>query len=196
MGKLTYLNIPYQTLRLLSTSSASLLLHLNLHTFSLHRKCCIISKALFVWGFSSLILILKNFMDATWASCPDTRRSTSANCMFLGLSMLSWKFKKQQIASHSSTESEYRSMEMVVWDIIWFVNLLKDLQAPQSQPIAFYCDSTAAIHIANNAVFHERTKHVEFDSHIVRDKIVSRLIKTLHVKNVNYIADIFTKPLL
>lgn len=86
-------------------------------------------------------------------------------------------------------------MEFAVREIQWLVNLLREFDAPQSKPVAFFCDSTASIHIANNAVFHERTKHIEHDCHIVHDRILSGLIKTMHVRTDNQLADIFTKPL-
>lgn len=86
-------------------------------------------------------------------------------------------------------------MEFAVRETVWIVNLLKEFTAPQRQPVAFYCDSTAAIHIANNAVFHERTKCLEINCHIVREKVLKGLIKTLHVRSDHQLADVFTKPL-
>ncbi|PKU66070.1 Retrovirus-related Pol polyprotein from transposon TNT 1-94 [Dendrobium catenatum] len=116
-------------------------------------------------------LTLKTYSDADWASDPDTRKSTSGFCTFLGDTLVSWTVKKQNTVSRSSTESEYRALASATADTIWIKRLLSDFGVLHSQPIDLYCDNMSTIALANNPVFHARTKHIEIDQWFVRDHI-------------------------
>ncbi|KAL2227998.1 UNVERIFIED_CONTAM: Retrovirus-related Pol polyprotein from transposon RE1 [Sesamum indicum] len=139
---------------------------------------------------------LQAFCDADWASCKDTRKSLTGYYVFLGNALISWKTKKQTTVSRSSAEAEYRSMATTTCELIWIYNLLQELQVNLPTRIKFHCDNQSALYITTNPVFHERTKHIEMDCHIVRDKYKQGFILPLHISSRFQTADIFTKALL
>ncbi|KAF5763047.1 putative RNA-directed DNA polymerase [Helianthus annuus] len=117
---------------------------------------------------------LVTYCDADWLGCPFTRRSRTGYLLLLGGAPISWKSKKQSVVSRSSAEAEYRAMATTTSEILWMRWLLKGLEAEQIGPTPLYCDNQAARHIANNPVFHERTKHVEMDCYFVKERVTSQ----------------------
>lgn len=58
-----------------------------------------------------------------------------------------------------------------------------------------YCDSQYSRHIASNSIFHECTKHLKIDCHVVREKLFAKLFQLLSMFNSSQLVDILTKPL-
>nr|GEW06400.1 putative reverse transcriptase, RNA-dependent DNA polymerase, Gag-polypeptide of LTR copia-type [Tanacetum cinerariifolium] len=106
---------------------------------------------------------LTAYCHSDWLGCPFTRRSKTGYLLLFSSGPISWKTKKHSVVSRSSAEAEYRAMASTVSEIIWVRWLLKDMQVQLTTPTSLFCDNQAARHIANNPVYHERTKHVEMD---------------------------------
>jgi hypothetical protein len=106
-----------------------------------------------------------------WGSCEDNKKSISANCIFIGDSLISWKSKKQKTVSRSSTEADYRALALATREAKFLRNLFASLGIPHQKPFTILCDNESAIHIANNPVFPELTKHIDMDGHFVGDEV-------------------------
>lgn len=135
------------------------------------------------------------YCDSDWAACLQTKKSVTGYMVKYGQSLISWKSKKQETISRSLAEAEFRSMASTVAELSWLTGLFKELEVLVVQPVDLYCDSKAAIQIAVNPIFHERTKHIDIDCHFVREKLQEGLIRTHHINTKEQPADVFTKGL-
>ncbi|KAJ9547656.1 hypothetical protein OSB04_020199 [Centaurea solstitialis] len=129
------------------------------------------------------------------AGCPNTRRSPSGFCVYLGDNLVSWSSKRQHVVSCSSAEAEYRGIANVVAEAAWLRNLLLDLSCPLSRATIVFCDNVSAMYLASNPVQNQRTKHVEIDLHFVRERVAIGHVRVLHVPSAYQYADIFIKGL-
>ena len=64
-----------------------------------------------------------------------------------------------------------------------------------SRTVTLYCDNMSSIQLANNPVFHARTKHIEVHYHYVHEKVLAGDIDLVYVRTQEQVADIFTKSL-
>jgi hypothetical protein len=135
------------------------------------------------------------YSDADWAGCPDTRRSTSGFCMYLGDNLISWSSRRQTTVSRSSAEAEYRAVATCVAESCWVRQILQELHRPIHHATIVYCDNVSAVYMSANPVHHRRTKHIELDIHFVREKVAIGDVRVLHVPSSSQFADIFTKGL-
>lgn len=86
-------------------------------------------------------------------------------------------------------------MALTICELTWLTQLLKELGLKDLPiTVVLKCDNKVALSIIVNPVQHERTKHVEIDSHYVKDKVQDGSIHTEYVPTQDKVSDMFTKP--
>ncbi|GJU85363.1 ribonuclease H-like domain-containing protein, partial [Tanacetum coccineum] len=128
---------------------------------------------------------LSGYSDADWAKCLKTGKSVTSYCVFFNNCLISWKSKKQNTISKSSTETEYRSLSSAACEITWIQKLLLDLKTKVTLPVNLFCDNKSALQLAINPVFHERSKHFEIDVHFIKEEIAKALLSTKKICSLN-----------
>ena len=80
-------------------------------------------------------------------------------------------------------------------EIIQLKQILADLHILHPQPVKLYYNNKIAIHFTSNPIFHERTKHIKIDCHLIREKLQDGIIQTFHIPTTQEPANLFTKAL-
>ena len=104
----------------------------------------------------------------------DTRRSSIRYVFKLDSRITFWCSKRQPRVTLSTREVEYRAAAEAVEESTWLKLLMKDLHQKIDYPISLHCDNQYAIRLAENLVFHARTKHVEVHYHFIREKVLKK----------------------
>ena len=101
------------------------------------------------------------YCDADYTGDCGTRRSTTWYFFSLGSGPISWCSKRQPTVVLSSTEAEYRSAAMAAQESTWLKQLMEYLHQPTNYQVSIFCNNLSSIRLAENSVFHARTKHIE-----------------------------------
>ncbi|UYV79312.1 hypothetical protein LAZ67_17002102 [Cordylochernes scorpioides] len=138
---------------------------------------------------------LEAYSDATWASDNTDRKSLSGNLFLLGSNPISWMTGKQGCVSLSSTEAELISAAEASKELLWLLDLLKDLELEQKAPIYFHQDNQSCLKICSSEKVSSRTKHIATKIHHLKDLQKKTVIKMVYCPTGDMKADILTKPL-
>lgn len=110
IGKLLYLPITRPNIAFVVQQLSQFIQHPTFHHFEVAMNILRYIKKAPTQGLffaSDSPLQLKAFSDSNWASCCLTCKSVTSFFIFLGASLISWRFKKQNTMSRSSPEAEY-----------------------------------------------------------------------------------------
>lgn len=122
-------------------------------------------------------------------------KSVTGYCVLLGNSLISWRSNKQNVVSRFSTKAEYRALASLTCEILWLCYLFAFFHITFPDPASIYCDRKSAIYHTHNHTFHERSKHIELDCHVIRKKLTLKLVHLLPVPSSSQLAALLTKSL-
>ncbi|GKC69556.1 retrovirus-related pol polyprotein from transposon TNT 1-94 [Tanacetum coccineum] len=147
-----------------------------------------------LWYPKDSSFALRAFVDADYAGCQDSRRSTSGSAQFLRDKLVSWSSKKQKSTTISTTEAEYITLSGCCAQILWMRLQLSDYGFTFNK-IPLYCDNQSAITLCCNNVQHSRSKHINIRQHFIKEQVENRVVEVYFVETKYQLADIFTKAL-
>lgn len=135
---------------------------------------------------------LTAYCDSDFASEED-RKSVSGYVIFAQGGPVVWKSKKQPTVALSSCEAEYVALSETIKELLWMSMALTELNVKQDRPIRVYIDNQAAQRIAENAVNHERTKHIDTRYHFIRQVVAAGKVELCHIDTKENVSDLLTK---
>jgi hypothetical protein len=138
---------------------------------------------------------LWGWVDADYAGCQDTRKSHTGYVLMLNGAAISWKSKRQSTVSLSSAESEYIAASHCSQEVIYLREILRGFNCAQDEPTVIFEDNQACIAMSENQVHRERSRHIDVRKYFVRDLVDDKVLKLIHCKTNEMVADALTKSL-
>ncbi len=121
------------------------------------------------------------YMDVDWAGNVSNRKSTNGFMFSFGSGAVSWSNKNQPTVALSNIEAKYKGATIVACEVVWLQKLLSNLGLSVDVPVIIYYDNISSILLANNPVYHGKTKHIEVHYHSIREKVLAKEIDLIHV---------------
>jgi len=84
---------------------------------------------------------------------------------------------------------------LVSCEAVWLRKLFGELFKQVPRTTIIYCTSKSGIHLSENHVFHNKSKHIEMKYHYIQDMVQRGAMKLLHILKNEQIDDILTKAL-
>ncbi|XP_042958070.1 secreted RxLR effector protein 161-like [Carya illinoinensis] len=118
-------------------------------------------------------LEVTGYSNFDFASCSDSRKSTSGYVFLLAGGGISWKSMKQTITVSLTMEAEFVACFEATVHGLWLRNFILELGVVDSiaRPLRIYCDNSFAIFFSKNDRYSKGTKHMELKYLSVKEEV-------------------------
>jgi hypothetical protein len=133
--------------------------------------------------FREALKFLKDYTNSNWTENQDIRRSISKYAFNVNSEIISWFSKRQSIVTLSICEIEYTKQTLIAKKIIWLRNLMIQLTCDVEyfQTIIIYENNQNVIVLIKNFQFHARIKHIDIQTHFIKEKVIEDFIDLTYV---------------
>jgi hypothetical protein len=148
--------------------------------------------------FRETLKFLKSYMNSNWVKDQDIKRSISEYAFNVNSEIINSFSKRQSIVTLFICEIEYTEQTLIAKEIIWLRNLMTQLTCDVEyfQAIIIYEDNQNVIALIKNFQFHARTKHIDIQTHFIKEKMIEDFIDLIYVFIDQMIIDDLTKSLI
>jgi len=80
-------------------------------------------------------------------------------------------------------------------EALHLIGFLKELECDDLTHVTIYNDNQGAKMLANNSVFHSRSKHIDIRYHFIREVLRNHTVELTYISSERMIADVLTKAL-
>ena len=139
--------------------------------------------------------VLWGWVDSDWAADLDSRRSHTGYVIMLTGGAISWKSRRQDCVSLSTSEAEYVAASQCGQEVLYLREILRDFGFAQAAPTEVYEDNLACVAMSENPVRRKFSRHIDIRYYFVRDLVAHQVMKLVPLRTHNMVADQLTKSL-
>jgi hypothetical protein len=136
------------------------------------------------------------YCDSDFSGDVVDSKSTTGYVIKIGHCLVSWRTTKQKCISTSTVEAEYIAACTASKELIWVKRLVEEILGGKLKvKPTLYIDNNGALCLANNDAMSEKTKHIRYTNHFVKECVNSGVFELKHIATQLNHADMMTKPL-
>lgn len=135
---------------------------------------------------------LLDFTDSNWCGDKVDKQSTTEYIFMFNETPISWCSKKEPIVTLSSCEVEYIVALMCMCQVVWLMNLLKELDNDEGDVVTLMVDNVSAIIFSKNSIAHGRRKHIEMRFHYLIELISEGRLRLEYCGSEDLVANFLT----
>ncbi len=133
-------------------------------------------------------------VDASHASCMETRRSVTGYMVFLGHALIKWYSKRQSTVESSTYGSELVAMRIATEAVLDLRYKLRMMGIAYERSSVILCDNQACVYNTKLPSSSLKKKHNAVAYHKCREAVAAGIVKCGFIRSEENIADILTKP--